>query len=83
MTNEEANVRINKSLEVERMKGKVRWFNDKKGYGFIESEDGKDVFLHYGDIMMKGHKTIQQGDSVEFEIENAEKGMCARKVKKV
>ena len=49
-------------------KGTVKWFNDKKGYGFITDENGKDVFVHYSSIQMEGRKTLKQDDVVEFEI---------------
>ena len=50
------------------MLGTVKWFNATKGYGFITSEDGKDVFVHYSAIDMKGFKTLEEGDKVEFEV---------------
>lgn len=57
------------------MNGKVKWFNDVKGFGFISPEDGsKDVFVHFSGIQMAGRKTLQEGDAVEFDIETSEKG---------
>lgn len=57
------------------MNGKVKWFNDVKGFGFISPEDGsKDVFVHFSGIQMSGRKTLQEGDAVEFDIETSEKG---------
>lgn len=57
------------------MQGTVKWFNDKKGYGFITpDEGGKDVFVHYSAIDSKGHKTLKEGDQVEFEIKQGPKG---------
>lgn len=50
------------------MTGKVKWFNDKKGYGFITSEKGEDVFVHYSSILMDGRKSLHEDDFVEFEI---------------
>lgn len=50
------------------MTGKVKWFNNQKGYGFITSEEGKDVFVHYSSILMDGRKSLNEGDIVEFEI---------------
>jgi cold shock protein len=55
-------------------KGKVKWFSNKKGYGFITPESGKDVFVHHSSIQGDGHKTLEEGQEVEFEIENGPKG---------
>lgn len=57
--------------------GIVKWFNDRKGYGFIEQEDGLDVFVHYTGINGSGFKTLQEGDKVTFEIEEGNKGPSA------
>lgn len=62
------------------MKGKVKWFNDEKGFGFIGSDDGTDIFCHYSAIQMAGRKTLQEGDAVEFEVETEEKGPRAKNV---
>ena len=62
------------------MKGKVKWFNDEKGFGFIGADDGRDVFCHYSAIQMSGRKTLQEGDAVEFDVETAEKGPRAKNV---
>jgi CspA family cold shock protein len=84
MTNEEANIRINKSLEEKEMaKGIVKWFNAEKGFGFIQGESEKDVFVHFQDIQMKGYKRLDPGDKVEYELEETSKGACARNVKKI
>lgn len=64
------------------MKGKVKWFNNAKGYGFIGREDGPDVFVHYSAIQGEGYKSLQEGDDVEFEIVQGEKGPQADKVTK-
>jgi CspA family cold shock protein len=65
------------------MKGKVKWFNNAKGYGFIGREDGQaDVFVHYSAIESEGYKSLQEGDDVEFEIVQAQKGPQADKVTK-
>ncbi len=63
-------------------RGKVKWFNNQKGYGFITSEDGKDVFVHYSAITGDGYKTLNEGQEVEFEITNGPKGEQATNVKK-
>jgi len=61
-------------------RGKVKWFNDAKGYGFIEQEGGDDVFVHFSAIQMDGFKTLQEGQAVEFEIQNGDKGLHASNV---
>jgi len=63
--------------------GKVKWFNDAKGFGFITGEDGTDAFVHYGDINADGFKTLAEGDSVEFEVTQGPKGPKAINVRKV
>ncbi|MDH7598797.1 MAG: cold shock domain-containing protein [Sedimentisphaerales bacterium] len=69
--------------------GKVKWFNAKKGYGFIAGLDGRDIFLHYSSILSDGFKTLEEGDIVEFEIVSGEKGpraenvVCKQKAKSV
>jgi CspA family cold shock protein len=65
------------------MRGKVKWFNDSKGYGFIAPEDGGDVFVHFTAIQMEGFKTLREGEDVEFEVENRDRGMHARNVIRV
>lgn len=68
----------------EELIGKVRWFNNAKGYGFIGREDGKDdVFVHYSAILKEGYRTLSEGDSVEFEIIQGAKGPQAANVRKV
>jgi CspA family cold shock protein len=62
-------------------KGKVRWFNNKKGYGFIQKDsDGKDIFVHYSAITMEGYKTLKTNDAVAFEVVQGEKGPQAANV---
>ncbi len=60
--------------------GTVKWFNDSKGYGFIETEEGKDVFVHYSAIVMNGHKTLAEGQRVQFEVVDGNKGPQASNV---
>ena len=63
--------------------GIVKWFNDRKGYGFISQEDGNDVFVHFSSIEASGYKTLSEGDKVDFEIEESDRGPEAKHVKKV
>ena len=65
------------------MQGKVKWFNNAKGFGFIGREDGPDVFVHYSAIVTERYKSLQEGDAVEFEIEQGAKGPQAAQVKKL
>jgi CspA family cold shock protein len=66
-----------------KSKGKVKWFNDAKGFGFIEQEGGTDVFVHYSAIQMEGFKTLKQGMDVEFEVKEGAKGPQAANVMKL
>jgi CspA family cold shock protein len=61
-------------------KGRVKWFNEAKGYGFIEREEGADVFVHYSAIQSKGFRTLIEGQEVEFDIVEGEKGLQASTV---
>lgn len=64
-------------------KGKVKWFDNKKGYGFITPEDGKDIFVHHTAIQGDGYKTLQEGQEVEFDIVQGPKGEQASNVTKL
>jgi cold shock protein len=68
---------------LEMPKGQVKWFNEKKGYGFITHEDGSDVFVHYSGVSGEGFKTLYEGDKVEFEVADGPKGPQAANVRKV
>jgi CspA family cold shock protein len=63
-----------------RMKGTVKWFNDSKGYGFIEQPDGDDVFVHFSAIQVDGFRTLAEGEEVEFEVRESDKGLQATQV---
>ena len=60
--------------------GKVKWFNQRKGYGFIATEDGRDIFVHYASISGDGYRTLVEGDAVNFDIVEGEKGLRAENV---
>lgn len=64
-------------------KGKVKWFNNAKGYGFIAQDNGDDVFVHYSVIQQDGYRSLNAGEEVEFDLANSEKGLQASKVVKV
>ena len=65
------------------MKGIVKWFNNQKGYGFISMDDGTDIFVHYTGLVMEGFKTLDEGQAVEFEIAQGDKGPQAVNVTKI
>jgi CspA family cold shock protein len=64
-------------------RGRVKWFHDSKGYGFIEDEGGRDIFVHYSSITTDGYKTLAEGEEVEFELLEGDKGLKATNVVKV
>ena len=65
------------------MTGTVKWFNNQKGYGFISDENGNDVFVHYSGLDMEGYKTLGEGQAVEFDVADGNKGSQAVHVKRV
>ena len=77
------NIKKDKKEECTLAEGTVKWFSDKKGYGFIEQEDGNDLFVHFSAIDMGGFKTLADGDRVAFEVNQSDRGPEARNVKKV
>lgn len=64
------------------MKGKVKWFNADKGYGFIVTEEGKEVFVHFSAIIAEGYKTLNEGDNVTLEVVDGDRGPLAKDVQK-
>ena len=65
------------------VKGKIKWFSNQKGYGFITPDEGKDVFVHFSAITGGGYKTLEEGDEVEFEVTQRNKGDQAANVRKI
>ena len=63
--------------------GRVKWFNNAKGYGFITRENGEDLFVHFKSIVMDGYKSLKQGDAVQFDVEQGAKGLQAVNVSRV
>lgn len=67
----------------ESLRGKVKWFNDQKGYGFIVDENAADVFVHHTAIQMEGFRTLRQGEEVAYELMESNKGLQARNVSRI
>jgi len=67
----------------ERVQGTVKWFNDRKGYGFIQKDEGGDLFVHHSAISMEGFRTLGEGERVRFEVEEGERGPAAKNVVKL
>ncbi|CCV65587.1 Cold shock protein, DNA-binding [Paracholeplasma brassicae] len=65
------------------MTGKVKWFDAEKGYGFISTSEGKDVFVHFSAIQADGYKSLAEGDQVEFEVKDGDRGPQAASIRKV
>jgi len=65
------------------VKGKIKWFNNEKGYGFIEYKENEDIFVHYSAILKDGYKTLNQGDIVEFNLIETTKGLQAQHVQTI
>ena len=63
--------------------GIVKWFNNKKGYGFINEEGGRDIFVHFSSIDMDGYKSLNEGEQVDFEVEESSRGPEAKNVRKI
>jgi CspA family cold shock protein len=72
-----------KKKEKIKMVGKVKWFNNEKGYGFIKTEEGKDVFVHYSNVIKEGFKTLEENENVEFDVQQVDKGLQAINVKSI
>ena len=79
----DAHVRHSKQGRTMRITGKVKWFNNAKGYGFIERDGGSDVFVHYSAIQGDGFRSLEEGQAVEFEIVDGPKGPQAGNVTKI
>ena len=63
--------------------GVVKWFSERKGYGFIEQENGPDIFVHFSSITMPGFKTLAEGERVSFDVEESDRGPVAKNVEKI
>ncbi len=67
----------------EREKGTVKWFNPKKGFGFVSRSDGDDVFVHFTSITGDGYRTLEEGEQIEFEVTTSQKGLEAKDIKRL
>jgi len=76
-------VRLIWRVVVEHAQGKVKWFNEAKGFGFISGEAGQDIFVHHTAIVAEGYRSLKEGDAVEFDMEPGPKGLKAINVRKV
>jgi CspA family cold shock protein len=76
-------LKISRKEDVKMTNGTVKWFSDRKGFGFIEQEDGPDVFVHHSAISADGFRTLSEGDKVSFDVEQGPKGQSAANVKVV
>lgn len=65
------------------LKSKIKWFNNEKGYGFIENGDGEDIFVHYSEINMEGYRTLKEGEFVKFDLVHTAKGLQAHNVTEI
>lgn len=65
------------------MRGKVKWFDNRRGFGFIEQPGGEDIFIHYASIEKEGYKTLKEGQYVEFEVKETNKGLQAKHIKPI
>ena len=74
---------LSRSMVVGRTQGKVKWFNDQKGFGFICGEGGQDIFVHHTTIVSEGFRTLKEGETVEFDCEPGPKGLKATNVKRL
>ncbi len=68
---------------MERATGKVKWFNDQKGFGFISGQSGEDIFVHHSAIIAEGFRSLKEGEDVEFDVETGPKGLKAANVRRV
>jgi CspA family cold shock protein len=75
--------RVEEGWCVMSKRGKVKWFSDQKGYGFITQDDGDDVFVHFSAVQGKGYRSLSEGDEVEFDVVKTDKGFQATNVRRI